>query len=403
MSSSRSLSRAISAIEDGNLEEAALLLNFMLQDDDLPNSMRAVVYITLARTTSDRREQLKCYADALDADPNNEIAQRGFLALNQSTRPTPPTVQRDEAELTATQTPPRLHEPPPTPTRRRTAPPPPPNLPQSQPGIPAPQEAATANYRIVGVLDGPNGPGTGFFITRGGIIVTTRHVVGGEARLSIELEADHRIEGRVMRSFPEMDIAFVHVSQSVNDLMPFSSMPGIDDDMQLQGVAYGSRVVRGAKRMTNRALAPHWFPTNIVDLPDEGGIPVFDDRRFLVGMLTKNISNNAAYVFGVHIGAIERCLNLLTEEMRTEANRIYCPNCGHVSQAGGSNAPYCEYCGGKLNPKQTQRQIFNPAVAHFYNENAPMICNNPQCRARVGLHKGRCLRCGADNNRQRTI
>lgn len=272
--------------------------------------------------------------------------------------------------------------------------------PVTGPLIPTTQhQPMTASYHVVGILGGPNGPGSGFFVAPNGIIVTTRYVVGGLDNVTVELETRRQLPGRIVRSFPEVDVAFIYIEQPVNDLLPITPFPTIPDNAPLSGIAHNGLMVNGRKRETSRAMAAHWFPTDIDHLPDAGGCPAFDERHYLVGMLTRNNTSSAAYIHGVYIAAITRCLDTFFHEMQTHRDRIYCHSCGGVSRAAAAGGFYCESCGTTMPFAENIRRISTPQMAMYYQENHPAACTN--CGARVGFHNGICLRCGVAGSPKR--
>ncbi len=71
-------------------------------------------------------------------------------------------------------------------------------------------------------------------------------------------------------------------------------------------------------------MAAHWIPTTATRLIDAGGNPIFDDKNYLVGMMTKNTSRTSGHMFGVHVAAIRRMVEQYSREAQAE-KRIYCP------------------------------------------------------------------------------
>jgi hypothetical protein len=385
-SSIRSLHQGIAAIQAGHLQEGARLIKIALRDDMLTGSLRATAYLWLANTTEDRQQKINDYSEALTADPNNDLAKQWLAELiklpaNHSLAQPPPPgmISGGGGGMPVTQ-----------PIKPITGPlvPTPVNTPQQQP--------MTASYHIVGILDGPNGPGSGFFVARNGIIVTTRYVVGGLENVTVELETRRQLSGRVVRSYPDMDITFIYIEQPVNDLLPATPFPNMADNAPLNGIAHGGLMINGRKRETSRAIAAYWFPTDIDHLPDAGGCPVFDERHYVVGMLTLNHTSTAAYVHGVHIAAIMRCLDTFFQEMQVHRDRIYCHSCGGVSRVAAAGGFYCENCGTTMPFAENIRRISTPQMAMYYQENHPTAC--PNCGARAGFHNGLCLRCGIAGN-----
>jgi S1-C subfamily serine protease len=73
--------------------------------------------------------------------------------------------------------------------------------------------------------------GSGVIIDPKGIIVTNAHLVQNAAAISVKLPGGIRLEGRVIREFPEHDIAFLAVRSSA----PLSYIPLANSDMLVAG------------------------------------------------------------------------------------------------------------------------------------------------------------------------
>lgn len=405
----RTINQGIDAIKAGQPEEGAKLLRVALRDENLKGRLRSTVYMWLAYTTEDIEEKKQYYTEAYSADPTNDVAQQRLAELWM-----PPSVRPSTPAPASANNPLVMPAPPVSGYQQRSAapqadrgggqvispgagnavPPMPLITPPAKPfAPPVPmQNVAPASYHIVGILDGSNGPGSGFFITQNGLIVTTRHVIDGRDNVTVELETGRQLPGQVVRSFPDLDIAFVYAAQPVSTLMQMSTFPIIPDNTQLSCICHGGRTVSGLKRETQRAMPRHLFPTDIVTLPDAGGGPVFDERHFVVGMLTRNHSTLASYVYGVTIAAINQTLEQYVGEMQNNRNRVYCKSCGSVSQAAGAGAHYCDICGTTMPYAVSLTRIMTPQIASFYQEHEPVLCS--YCGARAGAHKDICVRCG---------
>lgn len=390
MTAFRVLQQGIAAVQAGKPEEGARLLRLALREPVIAGSLRAIAYMWLAETTHDPHEKITCYTEALSADPTNELAQQRLTALL-----TPPASGQAVtlSDFTPTSNP--LVTPPPPPPVYQ---PPGVTLSESASLVPPslPPTGRLGAHHIVGVF-GSGQPGSGFFMTRSGIVATTRSVVGSRLSVTVVLSNKRQFPGQVVRSFPELDVAFVHVNYSFVEPIPFSPDALIPSGMLLKAFSYTGQVIEGSRRETGLLSVPHWFPTDIIHLPDAGGNPVLDDQGYLVGMLTRNTSSATAYVFGLHISALQRCLEQFTAEMRSEPNRIYCSACGGVSRAAGAGGPYCDLCGALMPHAADTPRLLTAQIAKQYGENTSQPC--PACAARVGFYQGRCLRCGRDAGR----
>lgn len=248
--------------------------------------------------------------------------------------------------------------------------------------------------RTVGISGGPNGNGTGFFVTRDGLIVTTRHVVGGERQITVQLLNGTNLMGEVVRAYPEYDMALIKVNVQLAHLLGVSQAPTIPDDTQIVAVTHSGEGIRSAKRRSINNIPGHWFPTIINHLKDAGGNPVFDAGNMLVGMLTKNASRSNGYMYGLHIHKIYQCIDMyIHEKGQLEGqNTIYCNACGVVSRAPSFGGHFCENCGNTHPYAVKTHRYPQPNLAHLYGEDARASC--PKCASQVGFYERECLRCG---------
>jgi hypothetical protein len=368
MASIRNMQQGIQAIQEGNLGEGARLIRIALLDTTLTGTMRATGYIWLAETDTNPAFKIQCYNDALAADPGNVHAkQRLDNALSMNL--------------------PSLQTPQPTAPSPPVSPAPTPLVPTSQE-----QRQTGLFYRSVGILDGPNGKGTGFFVSKEGIVATSRLVVSGKENVTVSLDANRQMIGKVIRSYPQYDLAFIQLDLTISHLLPFSTMTTVPENMELTAVVHDADLLRGRCRPTKRDVKPQWFPTTIRQLADVGGNPVFDERNYVVGMLTRNASRTSADVFGLHIYVILQQLEEYRHDLQIDPQRAYCPNCGYLSRAENFGAFYCEICGSILPKARGQNRFPVPHAGTLYAENLQRPCRH--CGSRVGFYNGRCLRCG---------
>ncbi len=399
--------QGIAAIQAGNIEEGGRLLKIALNQPDLTGPVRAVACLWLAEISPDTASKRTYYTAALDADPGNaQIRSRveaWMAAQPQPTPPRQPTTNPGEEmpplppELPGTGSTFHIQPAPPGGTVPQTSPfaPQPPNtLPRSAPVSPVIQPAPSGGAdHIVMVLGGPNGPGTAFFVAREGLLATTRYVVGGADQLTVRLETGREIQGYVVRAFPGVDLAFIYVEYTVNDLIPTTPLPNVPDNAPLMLVSSNTQILQGTRRATKRKISPGWFPTDIVvtTLPDAGGCPILDEQRYLVGMATRDTSSTSSYIYGLHINTIRQYADRFRQET-AGGNRLYCPHCGYYSQAPANGGYYCEVCGAVTPQAERITRFRQPQTEQFYREQSQMKCRH--CNASVGFYKGMCLRCG---------
>ena len=250
--------------------------------------------------------------------------------------------------------------------------------------------------RTVGILGGANGNGTGFFVTRDGLVATTRHIVGGERDMTVQLLDGRQLSGRVVHSFPNFDLSLVQVDVQLDHLLGISQAPTIPDDMPIVAVTHSGEGIRSAKRRSMNEIDQHWFPTLINHMKDAGGNPIFDQQNMLVGMLTTNASRSNGYMYGLHIYKVYQCVDQhLQEKAQLQGqNSIYCRDCGIISRAPAFGGYYCERCGVTHSYAigENMHRSPQPNLTQLYNENTQRPC--PNCTSQVGFYNRACMRCG---------
>ncbi len=386
----QSVEQGIGAIQAGNRDEGIRLLKIALKSPELAPALRAVACLWLGETSTDPTEKRAYYKDALAADPaNTAVKERVESFLAQQYMPPPTSTQpiSPMAPPMPTSLPGALVAPNPYAPIQQ------PNLPKTGSLNPAVlQPAALAPLsQVVTITGGPNGPATAFFVAREGLLATTRFAVGGADQVIVEFQNRQQMPGYIVRAYPELDLAFIYIQQSMPDVLPVSPAANIMENTRLTLICADGSLIQGKRRATKRIMPAQWFPTDITDLPDVGGEPVLDDRNYLVGMITRNTASTSAYVYGLHINTIRTQVELFRQET-TEGQRTYCRHCGHYSKALAAGGYYCEKCGG-LHPQAEGLMRFPQAQTQaFYYEHNSISC--PNCNANVGFHRNYCLRCG---------
>ncbi len=400
MTAIKTLELGIQAIQAQQYVEGARFVRIALKSGELTPELRSVAYCWLAETQDDVAHKRACYGEALIANPDNVDAQQRMSALLAAQLPPMPTSlpEAPPAGSTGYSTP--------------TVPAPPTYQPMSytQPAPTMPLSPAASTFapasppvyvqpttystniaeHVVGIIGGPNGLGSGFFISAEGIVVTTRFVVGGMERLTVELQPGQQVAGVVVRGYPELDLVFLRVEVAPRSTLPITPQPRVADETPLTVYAYGRQPQSGVQRATKRALAAHWIPTNYAQMGDSGGAPVFDQQQYLLGMITRNTSRNSGHFYALHIAAIRARLQAYMDELRSDA-RAYCPTCGENSRAGGAGFYYCETCGGVMPRAQYIARQPLPQAEYYYGVSGIRCVH---CSAQSGLYNGKCLRCG---------
>jgi hypothetical protein len=382
--------KGIEAIRQGKIDEGARFLRIALRDSNLQGYERASALVWLAETTDNNQSKLNYYQEALQADPTNTDTQLRIDHLMAVDLPPTPPLYTTTPQIEIT--PPPMYQPPPPQMTQPVHVPIEQPQPIQQPQTPKPTLNANALYRTVGIRGVRNGRGTGFFINKEGVVVTTRYVVSGEQMVRVQLDERQEVEAQVIRAYADADIVFLDTGLTIQHLLPSVSNAHLPEYSVLVAHSHYGKSVTGKYRVTKNELAHYWIPTTIDTIPDAGGLPLFNDSNLLVGMLTKNTNKTTSYYFGVHIHHIYLLWERTQQELLAP-NTTYCGRCGKRSNApmikGGF---YCESCGAVLPHAEDIRRFPTPEMAWRYNENTVAPCEH--CQSRVGYYKDVCLRCG---------
>jgi ribosomal protein L37AE/L43A len=347
----QAIQAGIQAIQTGDMVRGEQLLRTGLQSPEVTGSARAVGYMWLATTSNNPHFQIECYQAAVQADPANTEARNRLNALIQAQQPPPPV---------------NLPMPPANPPPQ--APPPPQSMPQATQSFQAHgQNQAIPRMWEFGVQGGPNGIGTAFLIVRDGLLATTRYIVGSMTNVILISRDGKRMDGQVVRSYPEFDLALIRSPLNVPYLRDMTPSIVVPPNMRLIADDYTERTVEARCRATRRQVTPGWFPTTFTDeLPRSfNGAPLIDEKDDLVGMLTRNADRNTGNFYGLHVSTIRRKIEEYYAEIQTDPNRLYCGTCGSLSRAGADGLYYCDICGTTLPFAQNQRRRPHPR-AHLY-------------------------------------
>lgn len=363
------IQQGIAAMQAGDLQRGDALLRQGLQDPNLTPDVRAVALMWLAETSPNPQFKIQCYQAALDAAPTDENLRQRLKAL-----------------IAAAQTPspPPMTPPPPSQGMSPLAPhheagydkpdlKPPPNLPESrgnQPTDPIDPRTDVPHIWEFGVRGEPNGTGSGFMVVRNGLIATARFVVGSAANVVLVTRDGRELDGQVVRSYPQYDLAFIRVRLSVPFLRDITPTNNVKPGTVLVADDYTERRVRAECRHTRQDVPEGWFPTTFTDdLPRTfTGAPIINEQNDLVGMLTRNATRSAGQLYGLHISLIRRKIEAYHAEMEEDPNRMYCGTCGSLSKAGTEGFFYCETCGAVLPYARRIRRTPHPKAYIYYDK-----------------------------------
>jgi hypothetical protein len=306
MDAQRELDQANIDAREGRPEYARQRLWALLAKVGLPKELRAYAFVILADTYLTQAEKRACYSEALVLLPGHVEALRG---LGQVALPPPPN------------------------KKPAIAPPPPPS---HRPDL-------VDFFPVVGILDGPEGIGSAFFISRDGLLATTRHVVGGCETVTVELAEGRRVKGTIVWSSPSLDLALIETPYTVHSLMTLTS-PAPMPDQPLTVHSYRQDLLYTKLRQTVRTISEGWFPTDLTGLWDEGGGPILNRDNAVVGMVTRNCSRSTPHVYALSLSIILEAAKRYQAQVTEGLPRRYCSACGQRSWRDAAQT-VCLHCG----------------------------------------------------------
>jgi S1-C subfamily serine protease len=373
----------IDAIQTERQAEGARLLRIALRDAGLPGPDRASVALWLAMIETTLRGQILLLEQAAALDPANSEIQAQLAQI-----------QGQAAQASAA----TAGGPPPPPGTL-------PGMPTASPRAklrPRADSSAAGTTAIddiqvtVGIEGGPNGPGTGIFLTYDGVLATTRHITGGSPSVTVSLRDGRRMPGRVLRSYAIDDLAFIQVPAALYALQEESPYPTVAPGAPLTALAFAGASTTAAQRDTRQRMLPGWVATTFSALAGAGGEALFDGSNQLAGILTRNVSRASGTLFALHIGHIRaRLAEAQAEASGPAGTATYCPACGGRSHAPAVGGAHCEHCGAALpGAAPGAARASSAALTQLYGEGSEPPC--PLCGAATGYGQGRCLRCGHD-------
>ena len=359
MTAQEELQHAIQLMQEGRAELAADKLDRLIDRSDLDARGRSAACVWLAEARDDRDFKIHCLQRALTFDPENAQILQGLDRL-QSERPKPPHLPaRDRQGENAVQ----LER--------------------------APQ--------VVGIHGGANGWASGVFINREGLLATTSYAVGSAEAVSIAIDGARQVSGRVIRRYPLFDLALITTPVRLEKRLAVAPPAALGTGKVISAWGYHGIRLRAALTRDEGSAASHWLATTIlpIQMPDAGGNPLYDDQGQLLGILTRNL-DRAGNAYAIKATFIRTLADQLGHDRQLMPDVGYCPCCGALTRAQIFGGRSCETCGARLTrgdrlpyvPPQTDKLL----QLHGETQNRPC----PNCAARVGFYRDRCLRCGSE-------
>lgn len=183
------------------------------------------------------------------------------------------------------------------------------------------KDMLSALVKAVVTIQTPNGHGSGFLISNDGYMITNEHVVEGENEVKVKFEQGFTLDGKVMKTNKDYDLALVKVEAT--DLPALS----IGDDSNLMvgeeifaigtplDASLGQSVSRGILSGRRELDNFQFLQTDVSINPGNSGGPLIDETGKVVGVATMKISGKGleGLGFGVPISKAMEQLNIVWE------------------------------------------------------------------------------------------
>jgi len=243
--------------------------------------------------------------------------------------------------------------------------------------------------KVVSILTPGSGEGAGFFVASDGIVATNRHVVGTASQVTVRLADTREVQGKVLRAFPDVDLAFVKVNVQMQEL-PLAP-PGASLKVGQSVIAIGNplgfhnTVTKGIVSSVGRmVMGNQMVQTDAAINPGNSGGPLVDLGGNVIGITTAKIGNGERLGFALPSSVVRLRLEETLQELTTGGGQVYCPHCGKT----GAWGKYCGNCGATVASKPPSSDRAEPQKAVTGGHCRACKTSNP-----IGVKY--CNKCGA--------
>jgi S1-C subfamily serine protease len=168
-------------------------------------------------------------------------------------------------------------------------------------------------------ISNPHGLGSGFFVSRNGLVLTNQHVVGKGNLVDVVLHDGTRLQGTVVERAPEkLDLALVQVEAAKAPVLPVGGMFDLLVGSWVASVGHN----RGGIWTFNTGMVSNIYPagserpvfqTQIPLNPGSSGGPIVDRLGRVVGVVTAGLVDSNSINFGIRMDVAIRSLRKLAD------------------------------------------------------------------------------------------
>ncbi len=180
------------------------------------------------------------------------------------------------------------------------------------------KDMLSALVKAVVTIETEDGHGSGFLISNDGYLITNEHVVSGEKRVKVKFEQGFTLEGLVVKTNLDFDLALVKVEATDLPALSIGNDEGLMLGEEIFAIgtpldaSLGQSVSRGILSGRREFNEMQFLQTDVSINPGNSGGPLIDDTGSVVGVATMKIAGKGleGLGFGVPISIVLRELNI---------------------------------------------------------------------------------------------
>jgi S1-C subfamily serine protease len=155
-------------------------------------------------------------------------------------------------------------------------------------------------------ISNKEGFGSGFLVSRDGLVLTNAHVVGTAATVDVVMNDGRRHTGTVLEKHKSIDLALVQLPIATSAPLTFADGEALRVGAWIGAIGHG----RGGIWTYNTGMVSNIYPiesgrpvfqTQIPLNPGASGGPIFDRRGRVVGVVTAALKDADSINFGINI------------------------------------------------------------------------------------------------------
>jgi S1-C subfamily serine protease len=199
------------------------------------------------------------------------------------------------------------------------------------------------------------------------------------------------IPGKVVRSFRDLDLAFIKVNKKTSRFAHLSKSGDIKVGQYVFAIGYPSGlsntltqgVISAVGRYINKK---HFIQTDAAINPGNSGGPLFNEAGEVIGVNTMILDQAQGIGFAIPVEVLHNCIEQIARE--DIFSKHYCGICGNCSDSD----MYCEMCGAAL---MREKDVVGSTSGTPVTAPVSKIENCPACKISIDeINAKYCPRCG---------